>query len=100
MLYSNTFLQLFQVYCVVSGTLAGCFFGVYFYKDCIGTDAFDTFERNYIFNISSKYAADAPRSRNNKGFDTSAAYIKFNITHSAKNFTVTGINDIFISKLA
>ena len=88
------------MYCIGSGTLVGYFFSIYFYKDCIGTNTFDAFERNYIFNISAEHAADASWSRYNKRLDTSAAYIKFNITHCAKNLAVTGVDDIFVSKLA
>lgn len=88
------------MYCIVSGTLVGYFFSIYFYKDCIGSDTFDTFEGNYILYVSAEHAADASGTRYDKRLDTSAAYIKFNITHCAKNLAVTGVDDIFISKLA
>lgn len=75
------------------------FFERNFNKNSIGTYASDTWEWNYIFDISSKQAAKPSGSRYYECFYAAAAFVKVNINYTSKNFAVTCIYYLFIVQI-
>jgi hypothetical protein len=71
------------------------FFFTDFHQNHIRPDLTDLIPGNYIFQFRSEQIAKTKRTGNNNGTDTSFAFIKNQITDTAKPFAVASIDHIF-----